>query len=469
MYLFGIRQTNISEDVMETIYLKRKIDDFLLKWKADNDRKPLIVKGCRQIGKTESIRHFAKVAGYDSFIEINFVKDEKYKKIIVDGYTASAIIKNISLLDPSKRFIDGKTLIFFDEITEFPDIATSLKFFKEDGRFDVICSGSMLGVNYKKIESNSVGYKTDYEMYSLDFEEFLWAKGYKEDVIEDMLLHMKTFTPFNELEMSVYHGIFLDYVVLGGMPAVVKDYIQKGTFEGSLDTQHQLIVDYKEDIRKYAQGVDQTRILNVFNSIASQLAKENKKFQISKVEKNARFRDYRGCAEWLVDAGIVNACYCLNDVELPLSGNCDTDKFKLYFCDTGLLVSLLDEESQEDLRANKNLGVYKGALYENIVSEALVKTGYKLYYYKKENATLEEDFFIRSANNLIPVEVKAQGGRSKSLRTLISSDKYSDIAYGFKLSVNNIGYSEQIYTFPYFCTFLLKRFMATFKPIEENQ
>ena len=454
---------------METIYLKRKIDDFLLKWKADNDRKPLIVKGCRQIGKTESIRHFAKVAGYDSFIEINFVKDEKYKKIIVDGYTASAIIKNISLLDPSKRFIDGKTLIFFDEITEFPDIATSLKFFKEDGRFDVICSGSMLGVNYKKIESNSVGYKTDYEMYSLDFEEFLWAKGYKEDVIEDMLLHMKTFTPFNELEMSVYHGIFLDYVVLGGMPAVVKDYIQKGTFEGSLNTQHQLIADYKEDIRKYAQGVDQTRILNVFNSIASQLAKKNKKFQISKVEKNARFRDYRGCAEWLVDAGIVNACYCLNDVELPLSGNCDTDKFKLYFCDTGLLVSLLDEESQEDLRANKNLGVYKGALYENIVSEALVKTGYKLYYYKKENATLEEDFFIRSANNLIPVEVKAQGGRSKSLRTLISSDKYSDIAYGFKLSANNIGYSEQIYTFPYFCTFLLKRFMATFKPIEENQ
>ena len=454
---------------METIYLKRKIDDFLLKWKADNDRKPLIVKGCRQIGKTESIRHFAKVAGYDSFIEINFVKEEKYKKIIVDGYTASAIIKNISLLDPSKRFIDGKTLIFFDEITEFPDIATSLKFFKEDGRFDVICSGSMLGVNYKKIESNSVGYKTDYEMYSLDFEEFLWAKGYKEDVIEDMLLHMKTFTPFNELEMSVYHGIFLDYVVLGGMPAVVKDYIQKGTFEGSLNTQHQLIADYKEDIRKYAQGVDQTRILNVFNSIASQLAKKNKKFQISKVEKNARFRDYRGCAEWLVDAGIVNACYCLNDVELPLSGNCDTDKFKLYFCDTGLLVSLLDEESQEDLRANKNLGVYKGALYENIVSEALVKTGYKLYYYKKENATLEEDFFIRSANNLIPVEVKAQGGRSKSLRTLISSDKYSDIAYGFKLSANNIGYSEQIYTFPYFCTFLLKRFMATFKPIEENQ
>ncbi len=451
---------------MEKTYLRRKIDDFLLKWKSDEDRKPLIVKGCRQIGKTESIKHFAKIAGYESLVEINFVRDEKYKKITDDGYTASAIIKNISLLDPTKKFIDGKTLIFFDEVTEFPEIATSLKFFKEDGRFDVICSGSMLGVNYKKIESNSVGYKTDYEMYSMDFEEFLWAKGYDDATTEDMLSHLKTLTPFSELEMSVYRGIFLDYVVLGGMPAVVKDYVKKGTFEGSLDTQRQLIADYKEDIRKYAQGVDQTRILNVFNSVASQLAKENKKFQISKIEKNARFRDYRGCAEWLADAGIVNVCYCLSDVELPLSGNCDTDKFKLYFCDTGLLVALLDEESQEDLRANKNLGVYKGAIYENIVSEALVKSGYKLYYYKKDNGTLEEDFFIRSANNLIPIEVKADKGRSKSLKTLITSENYPDVAYGFKLSANDVGYSERIYTFPYFCAFLLKRFMKTFTPIE---
>ena len=449
---------------MEEIYLKRKIDRFLTEWKANPDRKPLIVKGCRQVGKTRSIRHFAKTAKYESFIEINFVKEAKYKNIIVDGYTASSIIKNISLIDPSKKFIDGKTLIFFDEVTEFPEIATSLKFFKEDGRFDVICSGSMLGVNYNKIESNSVGYKTDYEMFSMDFEEFLWAKGYDNDTTESLLSHMRQLKPFSTLEMSVYHGLFLDYVVLGGMPAVVKDYIIKGTFEGSLDTQRQLIADFKEDIRKYAEGLDQTRILNVFNSVASQLAKENKKFQISKIEKGARFRDYRGCAEWLNDAGIVNICYCLNDLELPLSGNCDTDKFKLYFCDTGLLVSLLDEESQDDLRANKNLSVYKGALYENIVGEALVKSGYKLYYYKREDGTLEEDFFIRSSLNLIPVEVKAKSGKSKSLKSLITSKKYPDIEYGFKLSANNIGYSDKIYTFPYFCTFLLKRFMKTFTP-----
>lgn len=443
------------------MYLKRKIDDYLLEWKADNDRKPLIVRGCRQIGKTESILHFAK-EHYESVVEINFVRDEKYKKIIADGYSAEDIIKNISRIDPAKKFIPQKTLIFFDEITEFPEIATSLKFFKTDGRFDVICSGSMLGINYKKIESNSVGYKSDYTMYSMDFEEFLWAKGYAEDTISDMLLHMTEMRAFNELEMDIYHTLFLDFCILGGMPAVVKDYIAKGTFEGSLETQLQLIADYKEDIRKYAEGLDQTRIINVFNSIAPQLAKENKKFQIVKVASGARFRDYRGCAEWLADAGIVNVCYCLDFPELPLKGNYDLEKFKLYFADTGLLVSLLDEEAGDDLRANRNLGVYKGALYENVVGEALTKSGYYLYYYKREDSTLEEDFFIRSAESLIPVEVKAKNGNSKSLRTLVDSDKYTDIKYGFKLSYNNIGYSNKIFTFPYFCAFLLKRFMKSF-------
>ena len=447
------------------MYLKRKIDDYLSEWASDPNKKPLIVRGARQTGKTESILHFA-YKNYESVIEINFVKDQKYKKITVDGYDAADIIKNISRIDPGKKFIPQKTLIFFDEITEFPDIATALKFFKIDGRFDVICSGSMLGVNYKKIEHNSVGYKTDYTMYSMDFEEFLWAKGYDSSVVDDMLDHMKTFTPFNELEMDLYHSMFLDYCIRGGMPAVIRDYIEKGTFEGSLDTQRQLIADYKEDIRKYAEGVDQTRIVNVFNRIAPQLAKENKKFQVSKVATGARFHDYRGCVEWLSDAGIANICYCLDFPELPLNGNYDLDKFKLYFADTGLLVSLLDEEAGEDLRANRNLGVYKGALYENVVAEALVKTGYSLFYYKRDDSTLEEDFFIRSKDYLIPVEVKSRSGRSKSLRTLIESDEYSDIQYGFKLTFNNVGYSDQVYTFPYFCTFLLKRFMKTFEAIE---
>lgn len=440
------------------MYLERKIDKFLSDWKKNNDRKPLIVKGPRQIGKTESIKRFAQ-NNYKSVIEINFVTSEKYKMITSDGYDADSIIKNISLINPSNKFIPNETVIFFDEIQEFPDIATSLKFFNIDGRFDVICSGSLLGINYKRIESNSVGYKTDYNMYSLDFEEFLWAKGYNDDVINEMLKAMLELKPFSELQHTIFSSLFLDYCVLGGMPAVVKEYIKNKTFEGTLEIQRQLIADYQEDIRKYAVGLDQTRITNVFNSIPVQLAKENKKFQLSKIEKGARFKDYRGCIEWLQDAGMIHMCYCLNNPELPLKGNYNPDKFKIYFCDTGLFVALLDDEAQEDLRANKNLSVYKGALYESIVGEALVKSGYGLYYYKKDNGTLEQDFFVRTSNSLIPLEVKSTNNRSKSLSALVSNEKYSDIEYGIKLCAGNIGFSNDIYTFPNYCTFLLKRYL----------
>lgn len=440
-------------------YLKRKVDNYLLNWKTDPNKKPLIIKGSRQVGKTESITRFGHL-NYKSIIYINFVEEPNYKMITTDGYKAQDIIKNISRIDPSKQFIENDTLIIFDELQDFPDIATSLKFFKIDGRFDVICSGSLLGINYQSIKSNSVGYKTDYEMFSLDFEEFLWAKGYDESTIQEMLEHMIQLKSFNEIEMSIYSSLFLDFCILGGMPAVVREYIEKGTFEGSIDIQKQLIADYKEDIKKYADGMDQTRITNVFNHIPVQLAKDNKKFQITKVASNARFRDYRGCIEWLKDAGIINICYCMQFPELPLKGNYDESKYKIYFADSGLLVSMLDDEAQENLRVNKNLGVYKGALYENVVGEALVKAGYDLYYYKKDNSTLEQDFFVRNKENLIPVEVKATNGTARSLRTLIASNHYPDIQFGIKFISGNIGLSNNIYTFPYFCAFLLKKYLT---------
>ena len=441
------------------IYLKRKVDSYLLNWKTSPNKKPLIIKGSRQVGKTESITRFGH-QNYKSVVYINFVEEPNYKMITSDGYKAQDIIKNISRIDPSKQFLENETLIIFDELQDFPEIATSLKFFQIDGRFDVICSGSLLGINYQRIESNSVGYKTDYEMFSLDFEEFLWAKGYDKSTIQEMLDHMIQLKPFNEIEMSIYSSLFLDFCILGGMPAVVREYIEKGTFEGSIDIQKQLVADYKEDIRKYADGMDQTRITNVFDHIPVQLAKDNKKFQITKVASNARFRDYRGCIEWLKDAGIINICYCMQFPELPLKGNYDETKFKIYFADSGLLVSMLDDEAQEDLRVNKNLGVYKGALYENIVGEALVKAGYDLYYYKKDNSTLEQDFFVRNKKNLIPVEVKASNGTARSLRTLITSDHYPDIQFGIKFISGNIGLANSIYTFPYFCAFLLKKYLT---------
>lgn len=440
------------------MYYRRKIDEYLINWKADPAHKPLIVKGARQIGKTESIMHFAK-ENYENVVYINFALEKKFMQILADGYDVDSVIRNISLADPSLKFVPNKTVIVFDEIQENPDVATTLKSFKIDGNYDIICSGSMLGINYKKIHSNSVGAKTDYEMYSMDFEEFLWAKGYSQEHINSILVHMLENKPFNQNEMTVFKSLFFDYCVLGGMPDVVKRYIETGTFSGTLDLQEQIRLDYEEDVRKYAEGLDQTKIISVYRSVPAQLAKENKKFQFNKIDKNARSREYTGCIEWLLDAGVVAACYCLHFPELPLKGNIDESKYKLYYPDTGLLISALDEEAQEDLRLNKNLGVYKGALYENFVAEAFLKQGLGLYYFKKENSTLEEDFFVRTQDELIPVEVKSNRDQSKSLSTLIKNQNYSDISCGIKLGNYNIGYANDIYTFPYFCAFKIKEYL----------
>ena len=437
--------------------MKRKIDLYLQEWKQNPDRKPLIVRGARQVGKTFSIREFGK--SYKSFVEINFITHPEFKGIFSQGYSVAEVEKQISFLHPDFQFVPGNTLIFFDEMQEFPDCATCLKFFKEDGRYDVICSGSMMGLNYKDITSNSVGYKTDYTMYSLDFEEFLWARGYKSEQIEDLFQHLAALKPFSTLEMDVMNNLFLEFAVVGGMPAVVNRFIEAGNYSGILDMQRQLLFDYEEDITKYAQGIDKAKIKNVYRHIPFFLAKENKKFQITKVASHARSRDYMGCIEWLQDAGIVNVCHCLNQPELPLKGNYDETKYKVYYHDNGLLMAALDEESAQDLRRNKNLGVYKGAVYENIVAESLVKQGYPVYYYKKENAQLEMDFFLRDADSLIPVEVKAGDNATVSLNNLIKSDTYPDIKYGIKFCHRNLGFNGKFYTFPYFCAFLLRRWL----------
>lgn len=439
-------------------YLKRKADEYLLDWKSQPDRVPLVIKGARQIGKTETIRKFAS-ENYENVVEINFITEPKYKSILENGFAADEIIKLITLIDPDKKFITEKTLIFFDEIQEFPEIATSLKFFKEDDRFDIICSGSLLGIQYKHIASISVGYKIDYQMYAMDFEEFLWAKEYSSEKIDDILDHMLSGNPFSEIEYSIYSNLFLEYCILGGMPNIISRYIENNNFQGSLSLQRQLLIDYESDVRKYAESLDQTKIINVYRSIPAQLAKENKKFQYAKVSKGGRSKEYMGCIDWLIDAGLINKCNCLRFPELPLKGNIDESKFKIYMADTGLLISSLDDEAQDDLRANRNLGVYKGALYENFAAEAFVKQGYGLYYFKKEDSTLEEDFFVRSANELIPVEIKSNKNTSKSMAQMIKSPRYPEILHGIKFTAGNIGHNDPVYTFPYFCLFLLKRFM----------
>ena len=443
-------------DIMDR--LKRKIDDFLIKWKNDSSKLPLIVKGARQIGKTDAIENFAK-NNYKNVVEINFALQKQYKSIFDDGFEVDTIIRNISLINPNFVFESGNTLIFFDELQECINAATSLKAFNIDGRYDVICSGSLMGINYKEIESNSVGNKQDYEMYSMDFEEFLWAKGYKENQIEDLYNYMKRCEALPQLMYNIMMENFHEYMLVGGMPAIVNKFVKQKNYSGILEMQKQIILDYEEDITKYAEGLDKAKILNVYRKIPVFLGNENKKFQITKIEQNARNRDYIGVIDWLDNAGIVNVCYCMENVELPLKGNYNPDNYRLYFRDTGLLIGSLDEEVQEDLRNNKNFNTYKGAIYENVVGEMLAKSGYLLYFYKNDKGTVEMDFFVRDSNSLIPVEVKANDNSTISLNNLINSNSYKDIKYGIKLCNKNIGFNGKFYTFPYFLTFLIRRFL----------
>ena len=438
--------------------LRRKIDGFLEEWRRDPERLPLIVKGARQVGKTASVRQFGKTH-YPNFVEINFLLQKQYRDIFDSGFEVDAILRNITLHDPGLEFVPHETLIFFDELQACPNCATGLKSFRQDGRYDVICSGSLMGINYREIESNSVGYKQNYEMYSLDFEEYLWAKGYRAEQVEELYSYMADVRPLSETQLAVMMENFREYMVLGGMPAVVSSFVAKKNYSGTLAMQRQILLDYEEDITKYAGGLDHGKILNVYRRIPVFLGKENKKFQISKVAHGARSREYVGVLDWLNDAGIVNLCYCMAQPELPLKGNYDPDHYKVYFRDTGLLIGALDEEAQEDLRSNRNFNAYKGAIYENMVGDMLVKQGYPLYFYKNEKGTMEIDFFVRDKDSLIPVEVKAMDGATVSLNKMIESEKFPDVRYGIKLGNKNIGWNGKFYTFPYFLTFLLKRFL----------
>lgn len=438
--------------------LKRKIDIYLKEWKNSKNRKPLIIKGARQIGKTTSIEKFGR-ENYKSFIEINYISMPQYKQIFQDGYTTENIIKNISLLNSEYKFIPGDTLIFFDEMQEYPDTATSLKFFNEDGRFDVICSGSLMGINYNQIHSNSVGNKEDYTMRSLDFEEFIWAKGYGEEQIESLYICMKEVKPLTNIQFDVMMNNFKDYLITGGMPEIVSTFIDNKNFSGILNMQQKLLTDYEEDITKYAGGLDKSKILDAYKKIKIFLGNDNKKFQITKLKDGARNREYVGVIDWMDRAGIINISYALDHLEMPLKANYNPDNYRLYFGDTGLLIGSLDEESQSDLRNNQNFGTYKGALYENIVAEMLTKAGFDLFFYRDEQSKIEMDFIIRDEKSIIPVEVKAGDNATYSLNRLIDEKQYKNIKYGIKLCNKNIGFNGKFYTFPYFMTFMLKRFL----------
>ena len=436
--------------------LKRKIDSVLVEWKK-REHNPLIIKGARQIGKTTSIMEFAK-KNYESVIEINFISNPEYTRIFRNGFSVDSIVLELSILNSNLKFIPGNTLIFFDEVQEYMDATTSLKFFALDKRFDVICSGSCPIKN-----DASIGYKEDITMYSLDFEEFLWAKGYEDNIINTLMNNVLELKPYSDLVLDKINSLFMEYILVGGMPKIVSTYIEQGNYSGIPNKQNQLYQDYLDDIRKYVEGLDASRVENMYLHVASQLGKDNPKFQITKLGHGARAFQYEGCAQWLADAGVVNIGYCLNTLSLPLKGNENPNNYRLYFADTSLLIASMDEESRKDLLVSKNLGVYKGALYENFAAEALMKQGYELFFYRSEDSRTELDFLIRLKDSIVPIEIKANKGSARSLNAVIEDKKIDEIKYGIKFSNNNIGVANNMLTLPFFTLFMLKSVITNMK------
>lgn len=436
--------------------LKRKIDNILVEWK-NREHNPLIIRGARRIGKTTSIMEFAK-KNYESVIEINFISNPEYTRIFRNGFSVDSIVLELSILNSNLKFIPGNTLIFFDEVQEYMDATTSLKFFALDKRYDVICSGS-----HRIINDGCIGYKEDITMYSLDFEEFLWAKGYDENIINTLMNNVLDLKPYSDLVLDKMNSLFMEYILVGGMPKIVSTYIEQGNYSGIPNRQNQLYQDYLDDIRKYVEGLDASRVENMYLHVASQLGKDNPKFQITKLGHGARTFQYEGCAQWLADAGVVNIGYCLNTLSLPLKGNENPNNYRLYFADTSLLIASMDEESRKDLLVSKNLGVYKGALYENFAAEALMKQGYELFFYRSEDSRTELDFLIRLKDSIVPIEIKANKGSARSLNAVIEDKKIDEIKYGIKFSNNNIGVANNMLTLPFFTLFMLKSVITNMK------
>jgi len=430
--------------------LKRKIYDDLMRWKARDNKQCLVVKGARQVGKTFIIELFAR-ENYRHVTVLNFVQNPAYKAIFDGDLDTKTLIKQISLRVPGAELVPGETLLFLDEIQDCPHARTALKFLTQDGRFDVIASGSLLGINYKEVPSYPVGYVEYLEMYSLDFEEFLWANGVTPDSIADIkeYFNQKKTVPAAMHERMM--DIFKEYIVVGGMPRVVDEFVTTHNFANVLKVQRDIIADYEDDIAKYARDSEKAKARACFLSIPRHLSKDYKKFQYSIVERGGTARKFGGSLMWLYDAGVINFCHNLSIPELPLEGNAKSDTFKVYMRDTGLLMAMLEDGSQEDV-IDGNLGIYKGAIYENIIADIFGKSGKKLYYFE-QNGKLEIDFFIRRNKTATAVEVKsADNTKSKSLNAVI--EKYG-VKRGVKLSSKNVGGTDIFESLPLYMAMFL--------------
>lgn len=434
--------------------IKRKMYKYLINWKQKKDKSALIIKGARQVGKSYLVREFGRNE-YESYIEINFLKNPLYKNIFKGDLSAEEIFKRLSAYIPNLKIIPFKTLLFLDEIQVCAEARTAVKFLVEDGSVDVISSGSLLGLSYLEDDDKNVteptslpvGYEEQITMYSLDFEEFLWAKGYNDDAIA----YLKDFYISNkEVPKELndkYLELFREFMIVGGMPEVVQTFIDTNNFQEASKIQGKILADYQDDISKHAKGQEKIKVRQCYDSIPKQLAKEYKKFQYSVVEKGKTSKKYGGSIKWLCDSSLVNKCSNVNEAYIPLLAYEMDDQFKLYLNDTGLLLYLYGPETKLAILNNTLKGNAKGGIYENIISELLLKRGYKLYYYKTQNSSMEIEFVIEKNGEVIPIEVKAGNDSPPSLNSFIN--KYHP-KVSYKFVNGNVGFLDGKKTLPHY-------------------
>ncbi|MBE5847769.1 MAG: ATP-binding protein [Lachnospiraceae bacterium] len=444
---------------------KRKITDDIFRWKnSTGKKKALVIKGMRQIGKTFIVRAFAD-DNYENVVYINFKDNESAKRVFDGDFVVDRMVLDISAMLPGVHFVPNKTVIIFDEVQECANARASIKAFMLDGRYDIICTGSLLGIkgyNRKKNRGVPTGFEHIIYMKPMDFEEFLWAKGISEDVLTEIRNCFIKRKPVSETIHAAMLRYFREYMCVGGMPYVVDRFLATNDMNVVREEQTDILEEFKDDFGKHLdenekEEIDLTllgRINRVFDSIPSQLAKENKKFVYSMLEKKGRSENYQSAIQWLYDAGIINICYNLSNISLPLEGNKIDNIFKIYMQDSGLFVAMLEEGSAGKILSG-DMGMYKGAIYENIVADAFSKTGRNLYYYHKDSG-LEIDFISTIDGEISLVEVKATDGNAKSANTILKNREKYGASRCIKLSANNVGQEGAKLTIPYYMVFLIK-------------
>lgn len=435
--------------------LKRKIEKTLLNWLNTENRNPLILKGCRQCGKTFSVLQFTQ-QHYKHVVYLNFFENPDYRAIFEGSLKVDDVVLMMSaFVGANVRFIPHETVIVLDEIQECPRARAALKFFKLDGRFDVLATGSLLGISGYRSEDYSVpvGYETIIDMFPLDFEEFLWANGIEDSLIALLKQCLEEERPVPEALHQRMRDLLLQYVVVGGMPHIVDQFIKEKNVAFVREEQKLLIRSFEDDMVKYAQGADKSRIRECFESIPKQLARDNKKFQFSLIKKTARSNQYVGSLQWLEDTGLIRRCYNLTLPELPLEGNACHDKFKVYMADTGLFVGMLEDGTERDILQGDLFG-YKGAIFENLVADFFIKMKRPLYYFRKDSG-LEIDFIMCYKGEAVLLEVKTKSGNSKSTSTILKHPEKYHVHSAIKLGDYNVGRREQLLTLPLYMGFLL--------------